>query len=75
MVIGMFVTSSDNFMNEMLKPFADFESCVKGNIVLWQLPTYDAAACHLEVVGHAKSSLAKELKQVATDIFNQREIF
>ena len=28
MVIGMFVTSSDNFMNEMLKPFADFESCL-----------------------------------------------
>lgn len=70
MVIGMFVTSSDNFMNEMLKPFADFESGVKGNIVLWQLPTYDAAACHLEVVVHAKSSLVKELKQAATDLFN-----
>ena len=63
MVIGMFVTSSDKFMNEMLKPFADFESGVKGNIVLWQLPTYDAAARHLEVVGHAKPSLVKELKQ------------
>lgn len=70
MIIGMVVTSRDFSDSTWYRSFADFESGVKGNIVLWQLPTYDFAARNGEVVGHASDRLIKSLRQSAIEIFS-----
>ena len=70
MIIGMVVTSSDFSNTSWYRSFADFESGVKGNIVLWQLPTYDFLARNGEIVGRADDSLVNSLRQRAIDIFS-----
>ena len=69
MVIGMLVTHSNFGDPAWYEQFADFNSGVEGNIVLWQLPTYDALARHAEIVGQVPDKLLKRLKQAAKDIF------
>ncbi|WP_390407309.1 type II toxin-antitoxin system PemK/MazF family toxin [Lacticaseibacillus jixiensis] len=70
MVIGMVVTHSTFGDQNWYERFADLSSGVEGNIVLWQLPTYDAVARHTEIVGHVSDKLLNRLKQAAKDIFD-----
>ncbi|WP_369385657.1 type II toxin-antitoxin system PemK/MazF family toxin [Lacticaseibacillus camelliae] len=70
MVVGMAITTTDFADMSGYLPFVDLESKTKGNIILWQLPTFDQVARHASIIGHVSPSMLNTLKKkVAIDIF------
>ena len=70
MIIGMVVAHSHFLNPTWYQPFADFDSGVSGNIVLWQIPNYDFEKRHGKIVGHVHTKLLVELQQSARNILS-----
>lgn len=60
-VVCMPITSQKKINQKLFLPIADFASGIKGNIITFQMPTYDFRARHGQVVGQASPKIVQEL--------------
>lgn len=69
MVVCMPITSKHVENRRMYAPIADFDSGIKGSIILFQVPNYDFVGRHGEVVGKISNTVLNRLIDFAKTIY------
>lgn len=68
-VIVMAIThGTSQLSSDLYLPFADKDSGIEGNIITWQLPSYDYDARNGEIVGKISGTMINKLTKQAKEM-------